>query len=52
MDIKAAIHFNCRQGTAVQAKPMAVLAGRETVVEDADQVFRGDAFTAVLDAEA
>ncbi len=40
MDIEAAIHFNRRQGAAVQAKPMAVLAGREAVIEDAGQVLR------------
>ncbi len=31
---------------------MAVLAGRETVVEDARQVLRRNAFASVLDAEA
>lgn len=48
---KPAIHFNRRQGAAVQTEAMTFLASGEAVGEDPRHVFGGDAFTFVFDAD-
>lgn len=52
MDMEVTIHLDGRQGAAVQAEPMTLLARREAVVEDAGQVLGRNTFPSILDAEA
>src|SRR5450830_438362 len=48
---EVAVHFNGRQGAAVQAETMALFACGEAVGKDPRHVFGGDAFAFVLDAD-